>query len=370
MKLFGREQKQRESLFSAETYSLKSIDELKANRYVQEYVGLAIFVLVGSAIFAAINGDGLSYIFDAILVLLFSVGIYLRMRSAAILFFVYFIGAHFLLLFQNPKFIGSGFVVFLVLVALAYKGILGTIKLHQLQKEKERRNASENKAASWFEMKYGARYPICWKGWVVYFLLIVSAIPTIGDILQLSAPNILDGLSAVADDASVAFVWMAALIALIKFKTYPGTIKSKLPSKKLLYVNAILALSALYWCISIYLSSGLQSPFALAVAILPLTIIYLNVMRAPEAVPINLFYFAYLFSLIVQAIVPYLDTNSSIATASGAGAAPTLYLTVFSLILILFSSPLVLAAVFLLQRKTRDLFRGTAQTAETPTVVG
>jgi hypothetical protein len=130
----------------------------------------------------------------------------------------------------------------------------------------------------------------------------------------------------------------------------------------------ILALSALYWGISVLYFSGLQSPFALAIAILPLTIIYLNVLKVPEAVPINLLYFAYVFILIVQAFVPYLDIYSSTATI-GAGAAPPLYLAVFAIIFVLFSSPLVLAAAFLLQRKTRDMFRGTVQTVELPPAV-
>jgi hypothetical protein len=344
---------------------------VKANKYVQEYVGLAIIVLVGSSIFAAISGDGLSYILDAIVVLLFSVGIYLRMRSAAILFFVYWIIAHFLLLFQNQKFIGSGSVVFLVLAALAYKGVLGTIKLHQLEKEKGTTSkASEDKAGSWFELKYGAHYPTSWKGWGVYLLIIVSVIPLLGDLLQVSPTNILDGLSAVADDVAIAFIWMAALVALIKFKTYQDKVKAKLPSRKLLYVNVILAISALYWGVSVLYFSGLQSPFAFAISFLPLTIIYLNDLRVPQAISVNLSYFALVFLLIVQVFVPYFDFTSATAGSLKDVTPLPIYPGVFSLIFVLFSSPIVLAIVFLLQGKTRDLFRGTVQTVEVPPVVG
>jgi hypothetical protein len=123
----------------------------------------------------------------------------------------------------------------------------------------------------------------------------------------------------VAEDALLAFLWMAALVALIKFKTYPDKIKAKLPSKRLFYVNVVLALSGLFWFISTYLVLGLQSPFALATALLPLTIIYLNVLRVPEAIPINLVYFAYLFYMLAESFLPHLDPNSGIPVAARRG---------------------------------------------------
>ncbi|MFA5840120.1 MAG: hypothetical protein WC890_05655 [Candidatus Margulisiibacteriota bacterium] len=136
-KLTPEEKAERDKLniFNLNGWKYKNITKELANKYIKEFWLAEIIILIGSLLFFLIQGEILSFTFDAISMVLLIFGIYKRVRWVGVAACFYFFISKLVVFISYPDYVNVITIMMaLLFFRIFYLGTLGLFKWHELNK--------------------------------------------------------------------------------------------------------------------------------------------------------------------------------------------------------------------------------------------
>lgn len=130
-----KQERVKNSIWNIENFKYKNITKELAEKYIKEYWIACIITLAVSILFYLIQGQMNSFIYDVIIMVLLTFGVYKKIRWVGVVFFVYFLTSKFILFIIYPEYLNIGtIIVSLIFLRSFYLGTISLFKWHEQNK--------------------------------------------------------------------------------------------------------------------------------------------------------------------------------------------------------------------------------------------